>query len=388
MDQITAYSHIPPLLAKAAVGKLSPEEEAELWQWREENDVHAALYEEVMAPLFFRGKLETVTAEEVSDAYLKVMALRKKNHRKRMLRRMLSVSAAAVFLIAGLISWLIYRVPEVSEFPQRMEISHGEPKAELIFDDGFRMALDTSMEDSLLIREGAQIRLEGMKVSYEDAQSQGEIRFNTLKVPRGGEFSVTLNDGSVVRLNSETQLRYPVRFSGEERKVYLTGEAYFEVKGDAEHPFVVELLDGLQVRVLGTAFNIRAYRGDPEIATTLVEGEVQLSSAVKETLLQPGEQGLFGASGEIRKKMVDVNLYTAWKDGMFAFRRQSLEDIMKSISRWYDVEVIWENPSLKEITFSGKMKRYDNFSKVVEMLGMTDSTAFEIKDRTIIIRER
>ena len=187
-------------------------------------------------------------------------------------------------------------------------------------------------------------------------------------------------------LNSESELRYPVNFVGRDRRVYLSGEAYFDVTQNKEHPFIVEMKNSV-VRVLGTSFDVRAY-ADEEVLTTLVQGVVRFSAGKESVVLEPGKQAILDKLGQIETREVDTYLYTAWKEGVFAFKKQRLEEIMKVVARWYDVNVFWENISQKEVTFTGKMKRYDDFSKVVEMLEMTGNTEFVVRENNIFIREK
>ena len=142
------------------------------------------------------------------------------------------------------------------------------------------------------------------------------------------------------------------------------------------------------VKVLGTGFNVRAYKDEDEILTTLVHGSVAFSIGEKSVVLKPGEQVVLDQSRELEIREVDTYLYTAWKDGVFAFKQQRLEEIMKIVSRWYKVNVFWENASQKDVIFTGKMRRYDDFSKIVEILEMTGNTEFEIKGNNIFIREK
>ena len=159
------------------------------------------------------------------------------------------------------------------------------------------------------------------------------------------------------------------------------------VQKDKEHPFSVDV-NGSVVKVLGTSFNVRAYADENEILTTLVQGSVRFSAGKESVVLKPGEQAVLNKSGRVVIKEVDTYLYTAWKNGVFAFEKQRLEEIMNVVARWYDVNIFWENASQKEVTFTGKMKRYDDFSKVVEMLEMTGNTEFVVKENNIFIREK
>ena len=266
-------------------------------------------------------------------------------------------------------------------------IRHGEVKAELVLADGTTRILSSRVTDSLFVQQGVSIVVQNQGVSYQGDSSVVEERYNILRVPRGGEFSITLSDGTIVYLNSESELRYPVNFVGRDRRVYLSGEAYFDVTQNKEHPFIVEMKNSV-VRVLGTSFDVRAYADEDEVLTTLVQGVVRFSAGKESVVLEPGKQAILDKLGQIETREVDTYLYTAWKEGVFAFKKQRLEEIMKVVARWYDVNVFWENISQKEVTFTGKMKRYDDFSKVMEMLEMTGNTEFVVRENNIFIREK
>ena len=186
----------------------------------------------------------------------------------------------------------------------------------------------------------------------------------------------------------QQQLKYPVRFVGKERRVYLSGEAYFEVQRDTTKPFIV-VMNGNEVRVLGTEFNVRSYKDEKCQFTTLVTGKVLLTTSDRKCMeLLPNEQGIVDPQGDIRKEQVDVALYTAWKDGNFVFRKQSLEHIMEIVERWYDLKVIFEDEWCKQVSFSGNVERYDDFSKLAEMLEATGSVKFRIKNNEIYVTKR
>ena len=214
-----------------------------------------------------------------------------------------------------------------------------------------------------------------------------ELQYNILRVPRGGEYSVVLGDGTSVCLNSESELRYPVQFDRRERRVFLRGEGYFEVAKDPEHPFVVEVEDA-KIEVLGTIFNVSGYAEEERVVTTLVEGVVRLSSDNESVLLEPNEQGVLDKDGHLSKVEVNVFPYVAWQKGLFVFRQQSLERVMQVVSRWYDVKVVFKDEETKRISFTGNMRRYGNFEQVVRMLEMTGGLNFNIEGRTIYITEK
>lgn len=388
MKSMKTYTEIPSLLSKAFLGTLSEEEERALQQWRDESPENEQLYESEMNTEYIVQKSHEVARVNIVNGYMNVLLKRKRNVRVRRVRRIVSIAAGVVLPLLAVVLWYgtRERIEDVSEQVASV-IRHGGVKAELVLADGTTRILGSEVTDSLLVQQGANIVVQNQGVSYCVDSSVVEERYNTLRVPRGGEYSITLSDGTIVYLNSESELRYPVNFVGRDRRVYLSGEAYFDVVQDEAHPFIVDMGNS-SVRVLGTSFDVRAYADEDEVLTTLVQGSVKFSAGKEFVTLEPGKQAVLGKSGSIETREVDTYLYTAWKEGVFAFKRQRLEEIMKVVARWYDVNIFWENVSQKEVTFTGKMKRYDDFSKVVEVLEMTDNTEFVIKENNIFIREK
>ena len=388
MKSMKTYTEIPSPLSKAFLGTLSEEEERALQQWRDESPENEQLYESEMNTEYIVQKSHEVARVNIVNGYMNVLLKRKRNVRVRRVRRIVSIAAGVVLPLLAVVLWYgtRERIEDVSEQVASV-IRHGGVKAELVLADGTTRILGSEVTDSLLVQQGANIVVQNQGVSYCVDSSVVEERYNTLRVPRGGEYSITLSDGTIVYLNSESELRYPVNFVGRDRRVYLSGEAYFDVVQDEAHPFIVDMGNS-SVRVLGTSFDVRAYADEDEVLTTLVQGSVKFSAGKEFVTLEPGKQAVLGKSGSIETREVDTYLYTAWKEGVFAFKRQRLEEIMKVVARWYDVNIFWENVSQKEVTFTGKMKRYDDFSKVVEVLEMTGNTEFVIKENNIFIREK
>ena len=388
MKSMKTYTEIPFLLSKALLGTLSEEEERALQQWRDESPENEQLYESEMNTEYIVQKSHEVARVNIVNGYMNVLQKRKRNVRVRRVRRIVSIAAGVVLPLLAVVLWYGTRekIGDVSEQVTSV-IRHGGVKAELVLADGTTRILGSEVTDSLLVQQGANIVVQNQGVSYRVDSSVVEERYNTLRVPRGGEYSITLSDGTIVYLNSESELRYPVNFVGRDRRGYLSGEAYFDVVQDEVHPFIVDMGNS-SVRVLGTSFNVRAYADEDEVLTTLVQGTVKFSAGKESVTLEPGKQAVLGKSESIETREVDTYLYTAWKEGVFAFKKQRLEEIMKVVSRWYDVNIFWENVSQKEVTFTGKMKRYDDFSKIVEILEMTGNTEFVIKENNIFIREK
>ena len=268
------------------------------------------------------------------------------------------------------------------------EIEAGTPRAVLLMEQGERIDLSLFAGDTILNKGDVRIRLDSSKsVTYERVTgTPAKIEYNTIIVPRKGEYQLILADGSKVYLNSESKLRFPTRFEGKERRVYLEGEGYFEVVKDTAKPFIVEVEKDYTVRVLGTEFNIRAYGGSSR-ATTLVKGRVQVKGADNTVLLKPGQQA-FEAPGTNDLEVLDVDVapYVAWHEGKFHFVHVSLKDIMEELSRWYDVQVIFENPAVMNECFTIEMQRFDDFNKVLRLIERTGMVTISVDGHTVTVK--
>lgn len=209
-----------------------------------------------------------------------------------------------------------------------------------------------------------------------------------LDVPRGGEFKIILEDSTEVWLNSESTLSYPEVFSSTERRVRVTGEAYFAVKPDAKRPFYVET-DEQTVRVYGTAFNVRAYADDPCVYTTLEHGSISITRADAgsgEVLLSPGHQALLNREDhKLNMRIVDPQVITSWRHGRFVFEEQPLASIMRDLSRWYDFEYEFASPELEQIVFMGSIPRYADFASAISIIEMSGGICFTTRDNKVII---
>lgn len=220
------------------------------------------------------------------------------------------------------------------------------------------------------------------KAGNQHPANKEEIRYNTLQVPRGGEYQLVLEDGTKVWLNAESTLRYPTDFSFG-REVALTGEAYFEVTKDTQHPFIVQV-GGNRVEVLGTKFNVSAYP-QHSLYATLVEGCVRLNSTTNSVVLQPNEQAVVAASGNIGVRVVDASVFTAWTQGRYEFRETELEDIADQLSRWYDVDIRFREEKLKSRRFAGVIFRNDELTFAIEVIEEVSDVKFVREGNVIYI---
>ena len=233
---------------------------------------------------------------------------------------------------------------------------------------------------------GAQIEklTNGQLVYTPLINKSDKVVFNTLATPRGGQFKLSLPDGSEVWLNAVSSIRYPTAFIGNERKVEITGEAYFEIAHDAAKPFKV-IVNGTEVKVLGTHFNINAYNDEATVKTTLLEGIVSLSNAASAVVtLKPGQQAQIGNSRDIKViNNVDIDQEVAWKNGYFSFYKADLQTVMRQIGRWYDLEILYEG-KIPERQFGGKIDRNSNATEVLKILEES-KVHFRIEDGKIVV---
>lgn len=264
------------------------------------------------------------------------------------------------------------------------EIKPGSNKAVLILGDGSVVELNDTVTGKIA-QQGATIvsKTHSGQLTYEETgREANEIIYNTINIPRGGQYSLTLPDGSKVWLNAATSLRFPTQLNGKERVVELNGEAYFEV-AKSKQPFFVKVKD-MQVEVLGTHFNVMAYADEANINTTLLEGKVKLSSSTDDVILKPGQQGLFTPAAGFKVRTADTDQALAWKNGYFNFNDEELTSIMRKISRWYNVDIEYNSRNSK-LSYAGVISRFKNVSDVLDMLSLTGTVQFKITDRRITV---
>jgi ferric-dicitrate binding protein FerR (iron transport regulator) len=370
-------------------GQASAEEEALLDEWVARNPSHRKYYDNAVR-YYTKGTQFANTSAELKKALNKIY--RKAGihnpYRNTTIIAITSIAASVLLLIYFQFSQNIF-TGNIIDGPQAQSIVPGSNKAVLILDDGSQHDL-TSGQNTIIDADGAKIKNSGNSLEYVGSSGQTtEPKYNTLKIPRGGEYFIVLSDSTRVWLNSETILRFPVQFAGDIRRVELSGEAYFEVAKNAEVPFVV-VSDNQQIKVLGTQFNVSSYPDDQQISTTLVEGKVDVSLAGNpEThiVLKPSEQGQFSKeNNQMAKRIVDVTPFVAWKDGRFVFHDQPLQDIMKTLSKWYDVEVVFANEGDKSLRFTGNLERYAEFGSILAKIERTNEVEFEIINNVITIK--
>jgi ferric-dicitrate binding protein FerR (iron transport regulator) len=426
---MTQSERIGLLMFKYLRDELSPEESLELNEWR----FHSPENEDT----FLKATDPETIREEISDMYRsRELVLQKIKERYPHLvpdsskssrsRTLWIISIAAILLIVFSFGWyfLGHRLPRNTNENSKLlsvakDIKPGGNHAILTIANGFSILLD-SMQNGEVTKDGSSSILKeksGQIVYSNDATARAnEVRYNRLQTPRGGQYILVLSDGTKVWLNAATSIRYPVSFPGNERKVELDGEAYFEVAKNSNAPFKV-ITPSMEVEVLGTQFNVMAYNDEPIVATTLLEGRVKISKGnlnleennsekslnrsnkKNEIVLQPGEQAqivpviangdkvLKGSEPDLHSikvvKSVDVNSIVAWKNGNTSFEHASIQEIMRAISRWYDVEVIFQG-NIPDKKYVGGLPRNTELGDLLNVLGQS-GVHFTVDGRKITI---
>lgn len=300
--------------------------------------------------------------------------------------------AAAALIILSFGGYFLSRQKKINEINTlvKNDIAPGKNKATLTLANGKKVILSDAANGKLATEAGVSIKKtkNGELIYVADVvaeTSQASPQFNTLETARGEQYQVILPDGSHVWLNAASSLKYPVTFAGKERLVELTGEAYFEVAHNKNMPFKVKTQQQ-EVEVLGTHFNINAYDDEKATATTLIEGSVKvtLASNNKNTVIKPGQQAMVH-NAYLAVQQVDTDDAIAWKNGYFQFNDENLENIMRQISRWYDVDVQYQDNTLKAQTFGGTVSRYKNVSEVIKTLEFTNAVHFEVEGKRIVV---
>lgn len=300
-------------------------------------------------------------------------------------------SVAACILLLLIVFRVEFKWPGKSERSTMLasKIVPGSKKAVLTLADGKTIELDSFSSKALAMQGDARLQIDKGKLIYDllaTETKRSAILQNTITTPAGGEYQAVLPDGTKVWLNATSSISFPVAFTGGERRVSITGEVYFEVAKNKEQPFFVEAKQ-VSVKVLGTHFNVSAYPDDQLVSTTLLEGSVLVAKGDNTSLLKPGEQAKISDHAKaIEIGKIDTEEILAWKNGYFFFNHEPLESVMKKMSRWYDVEIVYKgDPNGKK--FDGTISRMDNIQQMITALELTKTAHFAIEGRRVIVME-
>ena len=379
--------YMEDLIYRVLAGEVDELERKEFETWLRENDEHRVFFEKIERA-WYTGKYAARWKNVEMSAAWKAVEHGREQRQRRRFRRIGWGVAASVAVLVG-ITWIVGQREEgslVSVVAQSSVVKPGEAKARLVLSSGVEVELGCVNGDIINEKGGPILNgKEYIDYSKQENTLQGDVVYNELIVPPGGEYRLVLADRTVVYMNSESRLKYPVMFGGKNRMVELEGEAYFEVRRDSSRPFIVHAGDQ-RVTVLGTSFGMTCYANEVNDYTTLVSGKVkvELQQGKQAFVLKPGTQVEYNKeSGMVRERRVDVAEFVAWKEGKYVFKQKRLEDILSTLSRWYDFEVFYQNSEMKEVLFSGELRRFDDFNYLLQLIERTSDVKFIIDKKVV-----
>ena len=384
---INQHFYIARLIARYLSDEIGEEEQAELTRWRDESPENERLFREICKEENIKQNMQKRQTFHAEDGW---EGVQRKIQRHRFRHRILNICKyAAIFIFPVAIATVaIYKSGNEPQPLSQVEeqIVPGGKKAVLILDNGEAIDLKSTSGVELKEKDGTVIQVDSTVLNYQQApaRTSEKLAYNKVNVPRGGEYQLTLSDGSKVQLNSMSSIRFPVQFAQDCRLVELEGEAYFEVSKTGQ-PFIVQT-KGMKIEVLGTSFNISAYANE-EYQTTLVSGSVKVQTENgSNRILKPSEQAcITPGSNQINVRNVDTAFYTSWIHGKINFKDQRLDDIMKTLARWYDMDVVYENEATKELRFGCYVNRYNEITPLVKLLEQTGRVTVTVEGKTIKI---
>ncbi len=396
MNRVDHHIRISQLIAKEVNFGLDDNEKQELNTWMNDSEENSQAYSRIRNKKSFLNWDDDFHQVNVEEGWKRFDEAVNPNRIVFAFQTILRY-AAVIFIplfFAGVGYYLYNDLISLSQQQQEQFAKYEPqaPKAQLTLADGRKVNLDDYKVAALKEKDGTQIEKGEGNLKYQagEEKRKGKPLYNTVEIPRGSDYKLVLSDGTKVHLNAMSSLKFPVQFSGKTREVHLTGEAYFEVRKDAKHPFIVNV-SGTKVEVLGTSFNVKAYTEEENIVTTLVEGSVKVQSSgfmAEPMLLEPGQQAVANEkTGSMDMREVNVALFTSWREGVFLFKNQRMEDIMIELARWYDLKVFYTNPSVKEFRFGGHFNRSSEISSIMEMFELTHKVDAKIDGGTIVISE-
>ncbi|GAL70004.1 putative anti-sigma factor [Jejuia pallidilutea] len=381
--------NIEELIIKFLNKSINKKEWDELNLWYEKSEHNKLLHDYIQINYLVDEFMKEFNTERTKNNLL----LKIKKDKRLSLRLNLMKYAAVVILFISTAYFFIGRhaqnnPQEVTPIIVDTNIKHGTDKAVLTLEDGSEVELAKGEEFKT-----KDVNSNGEAIIYDsNNKNKTKLAYNYLTIPRGGQFRVLLSDGTQVWLNSETQLKYPKNFiKGQTREVELIyGEAYFDISPSSNHNGdMFKVVNASQhIEVLGTEFNIKAYKDEDVVYTTLVEGKVTVNSEKKYQILKPSEQSILDIkTNNIDVKLVDAYNEISWKEGIFTFEKMPLIDIVKVLSRWYDIDFVFESEAIKENKFNGSLKRNLKIEEILDAIkNFNKIKDYKIYDRTIIIK--
>lgn len=386
MNKLNSVFDNSELIAKKLTGRLTKEESDHFQQWLDSSEQNGIFFRKIQDRHRFFSRNERFEHVDARAAWRKINEAITVEIRKR--RFLGFLKYAAVVLLALSIGTTGYFILNRPSDDQQI-IQPGAKNAFLLLSNG--KSIDLGKEEPGVLKEtdGTVIKKSNDELHYtkQERHEEKKVLQDELVVPRGGEYSLVLADGTRVFLNSMSRLVFPVRFSGDKREVFLEGEGYFEVQKDEKHPFVVQV-SGMSIQVLGTSFNVKAYQDEPDISATLVEGKVRIKTGDQPEdayTLEPDQQAVFDkGNATVTVRNVDAATYTQWTAGRYVFTDQPLDEIMKTLSRWYDFEYHYHDESIKTMRFEGGLNKYESIYPILDIISRTGKVKVTLKGKEIL----
>ncbi|RXQ90950.1 DUF4974 domain-containing protein [Ancylomarina salipaludis] len=384
---------ISNLLSRFLGTGLDANEQIQLDEWLNEDEAHQNMFDDLLNAQAREKRLEFINRINLEDEWTR---FQKKRAPKTISLKSTWLNVAryaAVIALPMLIAgYLLLQNYTANQFAQTQSvIQPGTQTAHLVLSNGKKIALDEMTLSMKEANDEVIIENKERTLNYTTVDKENKTpsaAYNELLIGKGEEYQLVLSDGTRVWLNSETRLKFPVRFANNRREVILEGEAFFEVTKNARAPFIVKT-GPMDIEVLGTSFNVSAYKDEANIQTTLVEGKVKVSSNYGqsvEQVLKPNEQAVFSKSDN-QFEIIEVNaaLYACWREGVFVFNEENLDDILRKLSRWYNINVFFQSDEVRSYQFSGKLPRFKNCNELLDMIEKTTDVQFTMKENRVVI---
>lgn len=369
------------ILFKRLLRRENEREREQLNSWLLESEANKELLERLESKSFLQQAIGENNKELRQQEWDKLQALTVKR-RQTFAGYWMRVAAAILLPVLGGVLWLVKERANEADLQSVTvgQIQAGSSKAIVELAGGEQVYLT---KDTVVLLEQRGVQLVNKKDTVKlSGGNAGE--YHVIRIPKGGEYIARLEDGSIVHLNADSELKVPADFGRTSREVWLQGEGYFNVAKDQNRQFTVHT-DRADVTVLGTEFDVRAYEEENDVVTTLVNGSVEICSGDVSSRLQPGEQAQIIEPGEIKVEKVDVYPYTAWVKGRMVFVNERLEKIMADLQRWYDFEVFYTSQSIQNMRFTIDILKYDDISKVLDLIERMEKVSFTKRNRTIVV---
>ena len=381
------FDRLKKIIVKDILGSASGEERRLLDEWRNQSEEHQRLYEKLVSGSFLE--------KAVSDNNKALRRREWKRLEARIVRRRGRAVRLIRFRVVAAVCILALGIGAVGLWSNSRQDRGGSPLAGSIRMGSPKAIVELAGGQQFLFNKDTTLRLEAQGIQLVSSRDTLDIiqpviagergeEYNVVRIPHGGEYITRLPDGSVVHLNAGSELKVPVYFGTESREVWLRGEGFFEVVHRENLIFTVHT-DKADISVLGTEFDVRAYTDEKEVVTTLVQGAVGVISGRTYDRLKPGEQARIAGKGDIRVAEVDIYPFIAWKNGRMVFENERLEKIMAELQRWYDFELFYADPDVKEMHFTIDILKYEEISKVLNLMERMNKVKFTQKGRTVVV---